>query len=710
MALRRKNHPGECSTVTLPALILLLTLCTVTSAVEFAGGTGDPNDPYQIATADQLIAIGSDPNLLDKHFVLVADIDLGAYLFSSSPIVPVLDTQTAMLQNGAFQGVLDGNCHVIRNLTINGSTASYMGLFGSVGWAGQVRRVGLEGVTISVATGAAGSLVGLNGGRIIECYATGSLRGPQSDCLGGLVGNNIGGMIMRCYTDVSITGQGRLGGLVGDLLSGTVAECFAAGLLADYVAGPLSSPEDQHATRWCGGLIGIARTAAARVRSCYYLRGLERHPSAADVGTMLTDSQMSEKASYRDWDFVHEDQDGLMNHWFMQEAARPVLTWQTNVTQHVIVPPAVGLSLDQAQSILQSCGLSLGSVEYDYHETLAEDQVAFTRPIIYAPVGGIVDVTISHGPYDWSTNPGDGTEAHPYEIETPGQMRCLGRSASLYDRHFVLIGNLDMRGQACETALVAPDPTDPRINYDRGAPTTPPMFSGLFDGGGHTISNLHVQGIGKGCGVFGAVDRHGRIQDLCVQGIYVCGEAMVRVGGLVGHNGGEIINCRADAHVSGLSQVGALVGANYGQVTASCAAGLVSFGDLMGGLAGVNLDTIADCYASSSVDGRDVVGGLVGDNYFARITTSYSSGQVNGTRFGGLVGRSNHAVVESSFWNVEASGVARSDGGTGLATTNMQASGTFIGASWDFESVWMICEGRDYPRLRWEGVECEAGH
>jgi hypothetical protein len=29
----------------------------------FAGGTGDPGDPYQIATAEQLISIGSDPNL-----------------------------------------------------------------------------------------------------------------------------------------------------------------------------------------------------------------------------------------------------------------------------------------------------------------------------------------------------------------------------------------------------------------------------------------------------------------------------------------------------------------------------------------------------------------------------------------------------------------------------------------------------------------------
>ena len=48
----------------------------VAMALPFAGGTGEPNDPYQIATAEQLIAIGLDPNLLSRNFVLVADIDL----------------------------------------------------------------------------------------------------------------------------------------------------------------------------------------------------------------------------------------------------------------------------------------------------------------------------------------------------------------------------------------------------------------------------------------------------------------------------------------------------------------------------------------------------------------------------------------------------------------------------------------------------------
>jgi hypothetical protein len=37
----------------------------------------------------------------------------------------------------------------------------------------------------------------------------------------------------------------------------------------------------------------------------------------------------------------------------------------------------------------------------------------------------------------------------------------------------------------------------------------------------------------------------------------------------------------------------------------------------------------------------------------------------------------------------------------------MKQQASFTG--WDFENTWTICEGVDYPRLQWEGVECEDG-
>ena len=39
-------------------------------------GTKLCNDPYQIATAQDLIDLGNDPNDYNKYFILTADIDL----------------------------------------------------------------------------------------------------------------------------------------------------------------------------------------------------------------------------------------------------------------------------------------------------------------------------------------------------------------------------------------------------------------------------------------------------------------------------------------------------------------------------------------------------------------------------------------------------------------------------------------------------------
>jgi tetratricopeptide (TPR) repeat protein len=43
---------------------LLAAIYSQAGAISFAAGTGEPNDPYQIATAEQLISIGSDPNFV----------------------------------------------------------------------------------------------------------------------------------------------------------------------------------------------------------------------------------------------------------------------------------------------------------------------------------------------------------------------------------------------------------------------------------------------------------------------------------------------------------------------------------------------------------------------------------------------------------------------------------------------------------------------
>ena len=60
------------------AVCLLLSVCCLALAEEspFAGGTGTAEDPWQIATAEQLDLMHAD---LTAHYVLIDDIDLSGY-------------------------------------------------------------------------------------------------------------------------------------------------------------------------------------------------------------------------------------------------------------------------------------------------------------------------------------------------------------------------------------------------------------------------------------------------------------------------------------------------------------------------------------------------------------------------------------------------------------------------------------------------------
>ncbi len=62
------------------------------------------------------------------------------------------------------------------------------------------------------------------------------------------------------------------------------------------------------------------------------------------------------------------------------------------------------------------------------------------------------------------------------------------------------------------------------------------------------------------------------------------------------------------------------------------------------------------------------------------------------------------------FWDTGTSSQPESAGGTGRTTAEMQTSGTFVGAGWDFagetangaKDIWWILDGKDYPRLWWQ--------
>jgi parallel beta-helix repeat protein len=87
--------------------------------IKYGGGTGEPNDPYLIYTAEQLNTIGLNQEDADKHFKLMADIDLSAYQGDSFNQIGFYDPPefAPYWWHPPFTGVFDGNNHTISNIS-----------------------------------------------------------------------------------------------------------------------------------------------------------------------------------------------------------------------------------------------------------------------------------------------------------------------------------------------------------------------------------------------------------------------------------------------------------------------------------------------------------------------------------------------------------------------------------------------------------------
>ncbi|MHC4169512.1 MAG: Hint domain-containing protein [Planctomycetota bacterium] len=254
-------------------------------------------------------------------------------------------------------------------------------------------------------------------------------------------------------------------------------------------------------------------------------------------------------------------------------------------------------------------------------------------------------------------------------------------------------------------------------------------ITGVYDVGGLVSNNMGAVidcystcSVTGDSGIGGLVGANNGAVFNCYSACSVTGSYYV--GGLVGLSVGNMINCYSTGGVVGNYAVGGLVGRNGHCLMAAASPGYIdrsySFASVsgesfVGGLVGENFaGDLTQCYSQGAVNGDSYVGGLAGDN-MGYVTQCYSTGAVigDGNDVGGLVGRGWwRSDVSPSFWDIQTSGQATSAGGTGLATSDMQAAGTFLDAGWNFidetangtEDIWWILEDQDYPRLYWEWV------
>jgi hypothetical protein len=330
----------------------------------FSGGTGEPDNPYLVSTADELNSIGHNPRLMTAHFKLINNIDLTGVNFYiiSSQFYP-------------FRGTFDGNDHTISNFSYTSPEATGVGLFGYVS-GGRIKDLGLIGPNVHVEKGDShGCLVGLlaegivthcyvesgsitgqdelgglvgengSGGAIMNCYFTGSAAGREN--VGGLVGQN-GGSVTASYSYANVEGQNAVGGLVGRCAPGETVNCYARG---DVVG------------QWyVGGLVGSNGSGSGRytgtIRNCYSASAILRGSGKGGLlgadwggetsncfwdveasglttsygGEGKTTAEMQTAGTFLNagWDFVDETVNGTEDIWSILEGQDyPRLWWES---------------------------------------------------------------------------------------------------------------------------------------------------------------------------------------------------------------------------------------------------------------------------------------------------------------------------------------------------------------------------------------------
>ncbi|MGK0215454.1 MAG: hypothetical protein ACI9NA_000560 [Gammaproteobacteria bacterium] len=145
-----------------------------------------------------------------------------------------------------YTSTFDGRGHQIRNLYINGSSISYVGLFGVIyGSKAVIRNTGLTGALMNIiGRDSVGGLVGSasNSARIEQSYFSGLVTGKGRH-IGGLVGElSLGSMMSNCFVTGVVNGSANVGGLAGSLYNvSSISNSFSTALITaiDSDAGSL---------------------------------------------------------------------------------------------------------------------------------------------------------------------------------------------------------------------------------------------------------------------------------------------------------------------------------------------------------------------------------------------------------------------------------------------------------------------------------------
>ena len=221
------------------------------AAAKDLGYTIESNGSYTVTSADGLMNVAELVNggKTDINITLDKDIDLTGKEW----------TPIGTSFSNKYTGTFDGGGHTIKGLTVT-TNDQFVGLFGSIGYAGTVKNVMMEDVQITSnrSSGFAGGVAGYSDGTIENCSVSGSVSGTVY--VGGVVGAQWNGSITGCSSSATVKGTVYVGGVAGQTNGGaTLTACYATGNVIIEIA-PTKNISG-------GGLVGM--NGGKGVRACY---------------------------------------------------------------------------------------------------------------------------------------------------------------------------------------------------------------------------------------------------------------------------------------------------------------------------------------------------------------------------------------------------------------------------------------------------------
>ena len=605
-----------------------------------------------------------------RGYELVKDLDFKAdasYRTTSNKVTWTTGSGWSPIGSSSnqFRNVFEGNGHTIAHLYINRRNFANVGLFSEVDIAAQIQNIRLSDVNVSGRSNV-GSLVGWNFGSIISIDVTGTVNSNNN--VGGLTSWNTG-KITRCAANVIVSGATSLGGLVGSNY-GVISDSHASG----NVMG----------TANLGGLVGSNFNSLANSYAIGQVSG------TLNVGGLFGRGDSSNvTASY--WDTVAS-----------MHASRDSDAEFAKTTVQLQSPTAPGTTPTE---IYYGWSTDI----WDFGSTSTYPLLRFTTDNdgdIDKDGNGLIEIYDLEG-LNEMRHQLDGSGHKTSASGTKSTQGCPESGCIGYE----LMKDLDFNADTSYRT------TSNKVTWTTASGWSPigsnsNRFSGVFEGNGHTISNLYIDRNRNDIGLFAVTAATAQIQNIKLLNATIQGA--IDVGSLVGSNFGLIINSDVTtATIVGNSQIGGLVGANRGDIISSFAyADVIGFSNV-GGLVGDNTSNITNTYAAGTVSSTQTVshaGGLVGANGSSgSIRNSYAVSRVmpltdENSLVGGLVGDDSGSIT-ASYWDKTVNADLMTSDGDGAKTTAELKTPTAPGATstdtyygWR-TTAWDFGDNTHYPTL-----------